>query len=288
MKHVTALLLMLCSTGVIADYCEESKIIELDFDASQYQEVELKALAGELDIEPAKNDQINFWGKVCTDEAKHLDMIDLVVTEEDGKLSLITQIPYFDSDFDPSYAIMDIEFSLPESMPLTLHDSSGDMQVEGVSVISIEDSSGNIRVLDTKENLSIRDSSGNIYVRGLEGNVTVSDSSGNIDLNDITGDVDIPGDSSGDIEISDVEGKVNIDRDSSGDIEIDHVGKDVLIGSDGSGDISIEDVKGMVQITADGSGTVMVEEVAGDFLLENKGSGDIRTADIDGSVDVPR
>lgn len=288
MKVLLSLFLMACSLPAMAGYCTQTKTIEYDFTAADFAEMELKALAGELEVTASDDEQVHFWGKVCTDEETHLDMIDLDILKSDGKLKLVAIIPYHQKDFDPNFATMDIELSLPATLPLRLRDSSGDMTVTGVSVISIEDSSGNIRVRDGKSDISLRDSSGQIYVRGVEGSVTVSDSSGDIDLNNISGDVFIPGDSSGDVEVSRVSGTVNIDRDGSGDIDINDVGKDVLIGSDGSGDINIEDVKGMVRIDADGSGSVSIEEVAGNFELGNKGEGDIRTADIAGTIDTPR
>jgi hypothetical protein len=288
MKFLLPLLFALQTLPAFADYCLESKIIEHEFNAADFKEVELKALAGDLEVTSGDAGTIRFWGKVCTDTERHLNMIDLDILKENGKLTLIAVIPYHQDDFDPSIALLDIELTLPSEMPLRLRDSSGDMTVSDVSVTSIEDSSGDIRVRNGRADLSVRDSSGQIYVRGVSGSVKVSDSSGDIDINNVDGDVEIPGDSSGDVEISDVKGTVIVARDGSGDIDIEHVGKDVLIGSDGSGDISIEDVKGMVRIEADGSGSVRVDDVAGDFELSNKGDGEIRTSDIAGRINTPR
>lgn len=287
MKHLMPLLLASLPMTAVADYCNESKIIEQAFDGAGITLVELKALAGYLEVNPSRNDKITFWGRVCTDNETHLDMIDLDARTEGNTLQLTVVIPYYQEDFDPHYATMDIEFAVPANIKTRIRDSSGDMTVEGISVSSIEDSSGNIRVTDGKSDLSIRDSSGGITVRGLTGDVTVSDSSGDINLRGIEGDVDIPGDSSGDIDLNKVSGSINIDRDGSGDITIENVGKDVLIGSDGSGDIDIEEVEGMVRIEADGSGDVAVTSIAGSFELKSKGNGGIRTHDIDGSIDTP-
>jgi hypothetical protein len=283
--------LILCSLLANADQCLESKTIEKQFPINTLQQVELKALAGYLKVSPSKDENIHFFGKVCTDTVKHLDMISLDVIkkgiETGDNLTLAVIIPYHQDDFDPDYAYMDIELEVPVSLNTLIRDSSGDMSVEGVSVISIEDSSGDVRVNDGKANLSIRDSSGRIVIRDNEGNLLVSDSSGDIDVRGITGDVEVPGDSSGDIEIERVSGSINIDRDGSGDISIEGVGRDVHIGRDGSGDIDIQDVKGMVTIDADGSGGVAVEDVAGNFQIRNKGSGEIRTHRINGEILMP-
>lgn len=286
MKILFLLLVTLPATAY-GDYCRESKIIEQEFDAAGLSQVQLKALAGDLEITPSSSDKITFWGRVCTDSEKHLNMIDLDIIKEGGKLTLAAIIPYHQDEFDPHYASIDIEFAVPEDLDTTVSDSSGDMIIEGVSVSSIEDSSGNIRVLGGKSNLKVRDSSGNITLRGNEGNVSVSDSSGDIDLRGVDGDVEIPGDSSGDIDLERVSGSINIRRDGSGDITIENVGQDVVIGSDGAGDIEIEEVQGQVRIGADGSGEVEVTSIAGDFELKSKGNGDIRVRDIDGKIDTP-
>ena len=65
MKYLV-LALLAVSTTAFADICIESKIIELQFNADAYSEVELKALAGELEVSASENQEITFWGKVCT------------------------------------------------------------------------------------------------------------------------------------------------------------------------------------------------------------------------------
>lgn len=292
MKHPlirhTMLVLTLCLSGAVAaDNCRLTKTIEKRFDADPFTEVELRALAGELEVTASADDQIHFWGRVCTDSQANLDMMDLDILTSDGKLTLIAIIPYHQENFDPWYATMDIEFSLPANLNLRLRDSSGDIHVSDVSVLSIEDSSGDIKVSNARTDLTIRDSSGRIGVRGVAGKINVTDSSGDIDIREISGDVEIPGDSSGDIEISGVSGAVVIDRDSSGDIDIDDVELDVTIGRDGAGDIKIESVRGAVSIHSDGSGSVTIDDVGGDLVIRNKGAGDIRTHGISGSIDTP-
>jgi hypothetical protein len=270
-----------------ASQCEESKIIDRTFDASDFSALELKALAGYLEVTPSTGSEIHFWARACTSDQEYLDMMDLDVIETQDQLKLAAIIPWHQEDFEPRYASMDIELSLPANLPLRVKDSSGDMLIEGVSVTKIEDSSGEIRVTGGLTDLVIRDSSGDINVSELTGSVRVSDSSGDIRLRNIEQDVEIPGDSSGSIDIRRVKGSVRVDSDGSGDIEIDDVGMDVSIGSDGSGDIEIEDVRGRVVIQADGSGSISVGEVAGSFDVHNKGAGRIRTFKIDGEINIP-
>jgi hypothetical protein len=288
MTRLILLLLSLASPLALAQWCGESKTIEHQFDPSIFTEVELKALAGELEVTAGASDEIHFWGKVCTDTIAHLDMIDLDILQSEQKLTLAVIIPYHQDAFDPDYASMDIELRLPATLALKLRDSSGDMLIDGVYVTSIEDSSGDMKVIDGLAELSVRDSSGRIQIHSHHNDVTISDSSGDIELKGIQGNVTIPGDSSGDIDIDDVLGTLRIERDGSGGIGIDTVGGDVIIGLDGSGDIDIESVGGKVSIGSDGSGTISVSDVDGDLEVLNKGSGDIRTHSITGNVDTPR
>ncbi len=287
MKYIPLLLCTLIALPAFADDCRVTRTVELEFDPAAYEAVNVQALAGYLEVSSTPADNITFWGKFCTDTEVHLDMMDVDVREIDGRFKLEAVIPYHQRDFDPRYATIDIEVRLPQDMPVTLEDSSGDMNVEGVAVTSIGDSSGDIRVSDNQTSVVIKDSSGEIDLRLIEGSVRISDSSGNIEVSNVTGDVVVPGDSSGNIDIRRVSGSVHVEQDSSGDITIAGVGKDVMIGSDGSGDIEVEDVEGMVGIDADGSGRVRVRHVAGAFSLGAKGSGAVETRDIDGELKLP-
>lgn len=287
--------LTICSLSLVvlapleagADQCSASKVIEQTFDAAAFKQLDLKALAGELEVTAARDNEIHFWARACASSPEYLDMMDLDVVRSEDTLKLAAIIPWHQDDFDPMYATMDIELSLPEDMPIRIKDSSGNMLVEGVAVTKIEDSSGDIRVEDGRADLVVRDSSGDVSVSGLSGSVRVSDSSGDIILRDIQKNVEIPGDSSGSIDIRRVSGSVRVDSDGSGDIEIDDVGQDVAIGSDGSGDIDIEDVRGRVSIEADGSGSISVGEVAGSFEVHNKGTGKIRAFKVEGEINIP-
>ncbi|MDA0978987.1 MAG: hypothetical protein O3B72_10535 [Proteobacteria bacterium] len=68
MKHPlirhTMLVFTLCLSGAVAaDNCRLTKTIEKRFDADQFTEVELRALAGELEVTASADDQIHFWGQ---------------------------------------------------------------------------------------------------------------------------------------------------------------------------------------------------------------------------------
>jgi len=139
-------------------------------------------------------------------------ILDVIVGREDDSLVLETVIPYHQDDFDPSYASIDIELRVPASLPLRVQDSSGDTRIEDVRVFSVDDSSGDIRMINTTADATIRDSSGEISIREHAGNLRIYDSSGVMEIREVQEDITIPGDSSGDIEIEDVQGEVSLPR----------------------------------------------------------------------------
>lgn len=268
--------------------CQYNKTINHVFTADGFTSVTINALAGRLDVTGAPVDEITFEGEACADRQRYLDDITLLVEDDTEMLELTVSIPERHRDWDPRYAVMDVEITLPHDLPIRIRDSSGDILVRNAAVTSIDDSSGDIRVTDGRSTLVIEDSSGDIDVRDQDGDLSITDSSGSINVRDVQGNLTIPRDSSGDIEVEGVSGTVTIERDSSGEIEIENVAGSVYIGTDSSGDIEITQSGGDVIIGRDGSGTVSVAKVIGDFELEAKGSGDIRVRDIEGRISTPR
>ena len=289
LKVTTCLLVgtsLLASDQAFA-YCSDEKVIEHEIESSQFSELRLNSLAGDLLIETADSDQIDIHGVACTDRAVYLDRMGIEVVESGSVLEVTAVIPYHERDWHADYAYIDMTLKVPADISHLIKDSSGDLEVYGVKLGQVNDSSGDVYIRDTTGDFDLRDSSGLISVRDHNGSVELQDSSGDIDVDTVTGDVEIVRDSSGDIEIQAVFGQVIVERDSSGDIEIDRVGRSVTVGSDGSGSIKIRDVKGSVEIGSDGSGDIVVQQIDGDFILERKGSGDIRTAKIQGNVNIP-
>ncbi len=268
--------------------CSESKVVKYDYPANTFTELRFNALAGELEITASDDDKLHFRGHVCTDRQKYLSRMDINFEVHGDVLEATVLIPYKDSDWRAGYATMDVEIMMPASMVAQIRDSSGDIVISDVTLLSLNDSSGDIRLRNTKGDLKLRDSSGSITVATHKGNLSVQDSADYINIRDVDGNVVIPSDSSGDIDIRGVSGSVTVMRDSSGDIEIEDVKRDVNIGSDGSGSIRVSGVAGSVTIENDGTGSVYAADIEGDFSLGSKGNGDIRTRNIEGKISIPR
>ena len=285
---VFAILASLSSTSVVAASCTATKTIEEQLSVQGISLLRVNALAGYLEIRPSTDKSVHFSGRSCSDEEEWLQHMTLDVVRNDQILELTVIIPYDDADFDADYAYMDIDLKIPENLSTEIRDSSGDINTERVSITSIDDSSGNIRVRDNNTSLAIQDSSGRIEVRALLGDLEIVDSSGDIDVFDIKGNVTIPRDSSGEIDIETVTGTVVVGRDGSGGIDIRDVKSNVEIGSDGSGSIKVQEVAGAVTIGSDGSGTIDIANISGDLLIEAKGSGNVHTHGVKGEISLPR
>jgi len=256
------------SRAARASECRYSKVIEEAMDASGATEIEIEAGAGFLRIEGTEGlDQVRIDGRACASKESLLEGIELRTRRQGDRLVVIVDI---DSHWGwgKQYARLDLTLEVPASLPLSIDDSSGDVEIRDVAAVDL------------------RDSSGSIEIAGVAGDVRIRDSSGEIDLKRVGGAVRLR-DSSGGIDVRDVGRGVEIEEDGSGDIYIAGVIGDVEIGSDGAGGITIRDVTGNVTIGSDGSGSIRVVSVSGDFTVRRDGSGSISIDDVKGRVRTP-
>ena len=149
---------------------------------------------------------------------------------------------------DSYHRSLDLVVEVPQGAAMDILDSSGDIDVRGVGAIDLEDSSGNIEIVDASGPVDIEDSSGEIRVERVRGDVRLRDSSGDIIVRDVTGGVTVDDDSSGEIDVTDVTGTVHVRRDGSGSISVAKVGGDFRVDRDGGGEIDHRDVKGRVDV----------------------------------------
>jgi DUF4097 and DUF4098 domain-containing protein YvlB len=152
--------------------------------------------------------------------------------------------------------------------------------------LSIEDSSGDLRVRDVRSAV-IADSSGDQKLENIAGDLDVTDSSGDIDIASVVGNLKLK-DSSGDVRVREVKGNIEVTVDSSGDLRFERVGGGVHILSDSSGEIFVREVEHDVQIDVDSSGDIDVDRIGGSFEVGADASGDIHYKNVLGNVKVPR
>ena len=289
---ITTLTALLCavvlSTPAHAswnDWCRESKQITQKLPLAGVSLVKLNALAGNLEVSDHDSADLNFDGRACSSDKDMLKEIDLEVNRDGDVLELTVIIPY--DKYDDEHGSLDVDVHMPKDVKIEIRDSSGNIELTGISATSVNDSSGDIWIRDNQSDLRIRDSSGDISVRASEGELKIQDSSGDIDIANQEGALIIEGDSSGDIDIDGVSQGVIIEHDSSGEIEIVDIKGGVIIERDSSGSIDISKVQGKVDIGSDGAGQIDIADVSQGLSIGRKGSGKIRTRNVDGKMSIP-
>ena len=255
MKKFLLLCACLATSGLQASDCKYKEMIDQTLDLAGSESLSVNAAAGELKITGLKGGNVAvIKGRICVSEEEWLAKSG-VETNAGEQAEITVVLPDTDDGHSWSgnnYAHLDLELEVPEGIRLNVRDSSGEMRLEGVSVATVQDSSGGLYISDATGPINIRDSSGVIDLTDINGDVTIeSDSSGDILGRDIRGTVLVESDSSGDIDFTDVSANFVVERDSSGDISANRVGGDFEVQRDGSGEIRAENVTGEVSTPSD-------------------------------------
>lgn len=212
----------------------------------------LEVGSGELHVEGREGlEEIVVVGMLCASHEEYLDEMDVSIERSNGG-EVVIQAMYPSDRNDThgrSVARIDLTVLMPRGMTVDIDDSSGGIDVSGTGDLSVDDSSGDLRVHDVDGSLRIDDSSGSLDVQNVSGDVEIDDGSGGLELRMIGGSVHL--------------------RDGSGGIEATRIDGDVVVESDGSGGIDVRDV-------------------GGDFVVSRDGSGGIRHSGVEGRIDVPR
>lgn len=228
------------------DWCAGNRELAMEMDLRGINALEVRAVSGDLDIRGVSRPaQLTAKGTACA-QRRYRDRVDeiRIVEERDGTLlRIIAHVPER-SNGGSLIGALDLELIVPNDLPLTVYDSSGDITLENSGPLTLTDSSGDVEL------------------RQVNGDITVNvDSSGDLDIVG-AGIVDINADSSGHISIKDAQ-SVRIGRDSSGDIDVGNIAGDVYVGVDSSGDIDVVNIAGSLTVQRDGSGSIYHRRVAG-------------------------
>jgi hypothetical protein len=216
-------------------------------DTAGADRVEILARAGVLSVKAATGATLSAGGRACASSQALLDQTQLHVRRQGNLVQVHVQLPDEMRGIGVFYASLDLAVQVPAGLPVEVTDSSGEMNLEGVRVTRVQDSSGDIVARRLPADVVIDDSSGDIRIEEAAANVTITDSSGDIVIRGARS-VTIPRDSSGDISIERVAGDVRIDQDSSGDVSVSQVGGNVELLADGSGQVRVTGVKGSVKV----------------------------------------
>jgi len=271
-KHWLALIVLLPATALAWDQeCKLRADRAGGTEAGGVEKVVIRAGAGGLKVVGRSTAvRVEARGVACAAKQSLLDATQIHVRREGNVVYVETTLPQSEDGWswgDDEYAYLDLGVALPNNVPVEAIDSSGDAGFEDLKELTVQDSSGELRVERISGAAIITDSSGDLRVE-TAGSVRVQDSSGEIRIENVHAGVEVISDSSGGIVISQVDGDVKVLEDSSGDIRI-------------------EDVKGSVEVGEDSSGSIFAGRVGGDFTVRGDSSGSIEHEAITGRVTVP-
>jgi DUF4097 and DUF4098 domain-containing protein YvlB len=186
-------------------------------------------------------------GTACADSDSALSAIQFRVQQSGSELKIEAVVGDDSSFFGFNNGRLDMEVTVPDTMPIDITDGSGDTIVENVGPLKMTDGSGDLEIHGVHGDASVHDGSGDLTVTDVRGDLRVVDGSGEMTLDGVTGNVTID-DGSGAITVKNVQRNVTIEDDGSGSVDVSDVRGDFTVGSKGSGGIDYQRVSGRVSI----------------------------------------
>ena len=147
---------------------------------------------------------VRVFATACSSSSRTVDDIDFQLYRNGSTVELETDIPYSDN------AHLDLVIEVPEEMAATIYHEDGDITVNDIDYVYIEDGYGNIDIRNIFFDVEILDESGHIDVTDVGGTVEIEDGSGDIDVEDVGGDLIVWYDGSGSIRYRNISGLVRL------------------------------------------------------------------------------
>jgi hypothetical protein len=263
---------LLCTGVSHANQCKFSAERNLDIDPAGLHALALKLGSSDAHVRGVAGlAKIEVRGKACASEGARLAGLTI---EQARNGDTVTVTPHQDGErtislFGSSYAYIDLDVRLPQTLAITIDTHSGDSDVADVAALDFSSHSGDL------------------LLNRVDGDVAIETGSGDIHTEDV-GSLDLRRVGSGDVRAKQVRGEVTVGHVGSGNLTFKNVGKNVRVESVGSGDVEVDDVAGDVAVAAIGSGDVDADGVGGAFTVKSAGSSDITYHNVKGRVDVPR
>jgi hypothetical protein len=197
MQRLLCLLAALAAGSAQAWDCKYEKELDVGLSLAGSDKLTVVAAAGDLEIVGhAGTSEARVRGRVCASTEEWLEQAELI-TEGGRNASITVSLPDSGNGWSWSgsqYVYMDLEIHVPATLALDIHDSSGDVEIEGAGSVTLQDSSGDIDFSEVGGDFVVeRDSSGDIVADTIGGDFQVlRDGSGEIRSSGVTGEVDIP------------------------------------------------------------------------------------------------
>jgi hypothetical protein len=204
---------------------EATRTATLRADAGE--SLDLIARSGSLTVRGREGlSEVRVVGHACASSEELLEQL-VLETGRSGSTIRVEVADVDDDGWNPlenRYHTMPLEVEIPAGMAARIEDGSGELLIEGVGRLTLEDGSGEIELRDIDGDVEIDDGSGDIRVEGVEGTIRVNDGSGGIDISGVAGTVDVVDDGSGSIDVRDIAGDFIVRDDGSGGIHYSNVG----------------------------------------------------------------
>jgi DUF4097 and DUF4098 domain-containing protein YvlB len=264
--------LMLVGASAVANECANEEPRNLDIDAAGLHTLEAKLGSSDLHAEGVAGlSKIEVRARACASDKSRLASLTVDQTRVGDTVTLSTHQADEQtfSMFGSSYAYIDLQVRMPQSLALRVRSASGDSDLKNLSSLDFSSHSGDLIVNDVVGAVIVDVHSGDVQAKGI-------------------GSLDVQHSGSGDIQAADVKGDVHVGRVGSGDLSFTGIGKGVHVESVGSGDVTVHGAGGTVLVDSIGSGDVNASDVSGDLIVKSAGSGDVHHGNVKGKISIPK
>jgi hypothetical protein len=193
MKRFACLILLAGVAGCDLDLadlgCGNARTFTDEISATGLTGLLADAQEGNLRIEGRSGiNEIRVRGTACSSNDRTTDEVDFELYRADGEARVVTDVPDYDN------ARLDLVIEVPTDFDVSVFDLSGDIDIEDVFSVWVDDGSGHIDVSNVELDVIIdSDGSGNIDVQDVGGDFFVRrDGSGSIDYRNVRGRVQLP------------------------------------------------------------------------------------------------
>ena len=214
---LATLFIAMTSTSVLAGWFNDYELVEtksLTLDAANLEQFRIDAGAGSLVLVGEEGDEISVTAEVYQRSASNDYCLSLEYTKGEEQAFLAANNCNSDTRID-------VTVTLPARLKTVIQDSSGSINIDNTSVISIEDGSGSIEVNNNHTGLKVADGSGSIDITQVAGDIRIDDGSGSIHVTNAQGEVTVA-DGSGSININNAR-SFNLISDGSGSVNLSNV-----------------------------------------------------------------
>jgi hypothetical protein len=255
MRRILLLLpLLLVPLTAAADECRYSAPRNLHEDLAGIRGVQIELHSHDMHLTGSGSaSAFELNGRACASSQSALDNLQVTSHREGDQLIVdVGDSHTFNVQvFGISYEYLDLQVSLPSSMPVTVTAGSGDAYIANLSHLDAQTGSGDLHISHITGPVSVTAGSGDIEVSDIGSLQAGSVGSGDLKARTVHGDVRIGSVGSGDVVLDRVEGGVNVGTLGSGDLSVDNVRGDLTVGAKGSGDVSHNNIGGRVSVPHD-------------------------------------